>query len=80
MAPRLCWAFARKMDIPPRKKAKAIEQRRIPAGVIAPVVIVTAQVLHLPQVSEGRCARGLAQGVLEVFERNNFLGLEHQNG
>jgi len=35
-------SFARKMDLPQGIQTEAVEQRRIPANVIAPVVVVTA--------------------------------------
>ena len=43
-------------------------------GVEAAVVVVAAQVADLGEVAEGGAAGGLAEGALELFERNGRTG------
>ncbi len=67
------------MDISLRIESVGIEQCRIAVNVIPPVVVVTAQVGHLPKVPKRRRTRGVAQRLLEVGESNGAFVFEQMD-
>ncbi len=61
-------AVAGEMHGTEREQAEAVKAGRVPGGVEAAVVVVTAQVANLAEVAEGGPAGRLAKGILELLE------------
>ncbi len=61
--------YREEVDVADGEQAEAVEAIGVAVGVEAAVVVVAAEVADLAEVAEGGGPGGLAEGMLELFER-----------